>query len=92
LRTFEIGQLSSWLAVSGNNVLGVGIAASNLCIKIGCWSRGVIGIMEFRAAVFPRDLVEASKIGERRNHPRTGLWIFVVGVRNVVGSFEEVPR
>ena len=80
------------MAVSGKNVLGVGIAVSNLCIKIGCWGRGVIGIMEFRAAVFPHSLAEVSKIGERRNHPCTGLWIFVVRVRNLVGVFEEASR
>jgi hypothetical protein len=54
------------LAVGSKNILGVGIAVSDLCIKIGCWRRGVIGIiMEFRAAVFPRGLPEVSKIAER---------------------------
>ena len=80
------------LAVGGKNILGVGIAMSDLCIKIGCWRRGVIGIMEFRAAVFPHGLAERSEIGERRNHPRTGLWCFVVRVRDLVGSLEEAPR
>jgi len=53
------------LAVGGKNILGVGIAVSDLCIKIGCWRRDVIGIMEFRAAVFPHGLAEVSKIAER---------------------------
>ena len=53
------------LAVGGKNILGVGIAMIDLCIEIGCWRRGVIGIMEFRAAVFPRGLAEISKIAER---------------------------
>ena len=44
--------------------------------------------MEFRAAVFPHGLAELSKIGERRNHPCTGLWIFVVSCRNLVGILE----
>jgi hypothetical protein len=48
--------------------------------------------MEFCAAVFPHGLAERSEIGERRNHPRTGLWIFVVRGRNLVGSLEEAPR
>ena len=48
--------------------------------------------MEFRVAVFPHGLAELSKIGERRNHPCTGLWIFVVRGRNLVGFFEEAPR
>ena len=64
----------------------------NIRIKIGCWRRGVIGIMEFRAAVFPHSLVERSEIGERRNHPRTGLCCFVVRVRDLVGSLEEAPH
>jgi hypothetical protein len=64
----------------------------NIRIKIGCWRRGVIGIMEFRAAVFPRSLAERSEIGERRNHPRTGLWHFVVKGRDLMGSPEEAPR
>ena len=66
----------------------VGIAMSNIRIKIGCWGSGVIGIMDFRAAVFLHGLAELSKIGERRNHPRTGLWIFVVSGRNLVGILE----
>ena len=53
------------LAVSGEKVLRVCIAMGNIRIKIGCWRRGVIGIMEFRAAVFPRGLAEGSKIAER---------------------------
>ena len=53
------------LAVGSKNILGVGIAMSDLCIQIGCWRRGVIGIMEFRAAVFPNGLTEISKIAER---------------------------
>ena len=48
--------------------------------------------MEFRAAVFPHGLAERSEIGERRNHPRTGLWIFVVRGRNLVGILEEALR
>ena len=48
--------------------------------------------MEFRAAVFSHGLAEVSKIGERRNHPCTGLWVFVVRGRNLVGIFEEAPR
>jgi hypothetical protein len=44
--------------------------------------------MEFRAAVFPHGLVERAEIGEHRNHPRTGSWIFVVRGRNL----EEAPR
>ena len=40
--------------------------------------RSVVGIIEFRAAVFPHSLAERSEIGERRNHPRTRLWCFVV--------------
>ena len=44
--------------------------------------------MELRAAVFPNGLAELFKIGERRNHPRTGLWIFVVRGRNLVGVLE----
>ena len=63
---------------------------SNIRIKIGCWRRGVIGIMEFRAAVFPHGLAERAEIGERRNHPRTGLWCFDVRGRDLVGSLEEV--
>ena len=68
------------------------IAMGNIRIKIGCWRRGVIGIMEFRAAVFPHGLAEGSKIGERRTHPCTGLWCFVVRGRDLVGSLEEAPR
>ena len=34
---------------------------SDIRIKIGCWRRGVIGIMEFRAAVFPHGLAERSE-------------------------------
>jgi hypothetical protein len=64
----------------------------NIRIKIGCWRRGVIGIMEFRAAVFPYGLAERSEIGERQNHPHTGLWCFVVRGRDLVGSLEEAPR
>jgi hypothetical protein len=53
------------LAVGGKNIVGVDITMSDLCIKIGCWRRGVIGIMEFRAAVFSHGLAEVSKIAER---------------------------
>ena len=48
--------------------------------------------MEFRAAGFPHGLAERAEIGERRNHPRTGLWYFVVRGRDLVGSPEEAPR
>jgi len=48
--------------------------------------------MEFRAVVFPHGLAERPEICERRNHPRAGLWCFVVRVRDLVGSLEEVPR
>jgi hypothetical protein len=48
--------------------------------------------MEFRAAVFPHGLAERSEISEHRNHPCTGLWCFVVRVRDLVGSLEEAPR
>jgi hypothetical protein len=48
--------------------------------------------MEFRVAVFPHGLAERSEIGERRNHPRTGLWCFVARLRDLVGSLEEAPR
>jgi hypothetical protein len=67
---------------------------SYIRIKIGCWRRGVGGIRitEFRAAVFPDGLAELFEIGERRNHPRTGLWCFVVRGRDLVGSLEEAPR
>ena len=69
------------------------IAMGNIRIKIGCsWRRGLIGIMEFRAAGFPHGLAERAEIGERRNHPRTGLWYFVVRGRDLVGSLEEAPR
>jgi hypothetical protein len=50
------------LAVGSKNILGVGIAMSDLCIEIGCWRRGVIGIMEFRVAGFPHGLTEISKL------------------------------
>ena len=53
------------LAVGGKNILGVSISVSDLCIKIGCWRRGVIGITEFCAAVFPHGLAEGFKIAER---------------------------
>jgi hypothetical protein len=53
------------LAVGGKNILGVSIAVSDLCIKIGCWRRGAIGIMEFRAEVFSHGLAEGPKIAER---------------------------
>ena len=43
-------------------------------------------------AVGPHGLTKRSKLGERRNHPRAGLWCFVVGVRDIVGSLEETPR
>jgi hypothetical protein len=72
--------------------LRVCIAMGNIRIKIGCWRRGVIGIMEFCAAVFPHGLAECSEIEEHRNHPRTGLWIFVVRGRDLVESLEEPPR
>jgi hypothetical protein len=72
--------------------LRVCIAVGNIRIKIECWRGGVIGVMEFRAAVFSHGLAERSKIGERRNHPSTGLWCFVVRVRDLVGSLEEAPR
>ena len=53
-RAFEVEDLRDraieQLAVGGKNILGVGIAMSDLCIEIGCGKRGVIGIMEFRAA------------------------------------------
>jgi hypothetical protein len=52
------------LAVGGKYILGVGIAESDFCIKIGCWRRGVIGIKEFCAVVFPHGLAEVSKIAE----------------------------
>ena len=64
----------------------------NIRIKIGCWRRGVIGIMEFRAAVFPHGLAERSEIGERRNHPCTGLWCFVIRVRDLVESLGVGPQ
>ena len=48
--------------IGSKNILGVGIAMSDLCIEIGCWRRGVIGIMEFRAAGFPHGFTEISKI------------------------------
>ena len=51
----------------------------------------VTGIMEFCAAVFPHGFPKLSKIGERRNHPCTGLWIFVVMDRNLVWILEQVP-
>ena len=52
--------------VAGNkNILGVGIAMSDLCIEIGCRRRGVIGIMKFHAAGFPHGLTEISKLAER---------------------------
>ena len=91
-RTFEIGQLSSWLAVSGEKVLRFCIAMGNIRIKIRCWRRGVFGIMEFLATVFPHGFAALSKIGERRNYPCTGLWCFVVRGRDLVGSLEEAPR
>ena len=78
--------------MSGEKVLRICIAMTNIHIKIGCWRRGVIGIMEFHAAVFPHGLAECSKIGERRNRPHTGLWVFVVRGRDLVGSLEEAPR
>ena len=59
------GRFMEQLAVSSKNIWGVVIAMNDLCIKIGCWRRGVIGIMEFRAAVFPHGLAEISKIAER---------------------------
>ena len=31
------------LAVGCKKILGVGVAVSDLCIKIGCWRRGVRG-------------------------------------------------
>ena len=48
--------------------------------------------MQFLVAVGPRDLTERSKFGEHRNHPRVGLWCFVVGVVDLMGSLEETPR
>jgi hypothetical protein len=44
--------------------------------------------MEFRAAGFPHGLADYSKIGEGRNHPCTGLQIFVVRSRDLVGSLK----
>jgi hypothetical protein len=40
----------------------------------------------------PHGLADRPKIGERRNHPRTRLWCLIVGVRDLVGSLEEIPR
>jgi hypothetical protein len=65
---------------------------SNLGIEISCWRGGVIGIMEFRASVFPHGMTEIPELTEGGNHPCTRLWIFVVRVRDVVGIFEEAPR
>ena len=56
--------LMEQLAVGSEKILGVGIAKSDIYIEIGCWRRGVIGIMKFRAAVFPHGLTEISKLAE----------------------------
>jgi len=67
-RAFEVEDLRDraieQLAVGGKNILGVGIAMSDLCIKIGCWRRGVIEIMKFLSAVFPHGLAKVSKMAE----------------------------
>jgi hypothetical protein len=44
--------------------LGVSIAEINLGIEISCWRRGVIGIMEFRASVFPNGVTEIPKLAK----------------------------
>ena len=44
-----------------------------------------IGIMEFRASVFPHGVTKIPELTEGGNHPCTRLWIFVVRVRDVVG-------
>jgi hypothetical protein len=62
-------KLMEQLAVGSEKILGVSIAKSNLCIEISCWRSGFIGIMEFRAAVFPHGLTEISKLAEGGNHP-----------------------
>jgi ACT domain-containing protein len=57
-------RLMEQLAVDSEKILGVSIAESNLGIEISCWRRGVIGIMEFRASVFPHGVTEISKLAE----------------------------
>jgi hypothetical protein len=57
-------RLMEQLAVSREKILGVSIAKSDLCIEISCWRRGIIGIMEFRAAGFPHGLTEIPKLAE----------------------------
>ena len=78
--------------VSCEKVLRVSIVVGNIRIKIGCWRGGVSGVVQFLVAVGPHGLTERSKLGERRNHPRAGLWCFGVGVRDLAGSLEETPR
>jgi uncharacterized membrane protein SpoIIM required for sporulation len=63
LRTF-INRLMEQLAVGSEKILGVRIAESNLGIEISCWRRGVIGIMEFRASVFPHGVTEIPELTE----------------------------
>ena len=57
-------RLMEQLAVGSEKILGVSIAKSDLCIKIGCWGRGAIEIMELRTAGFPHGLTEISKLAE----------------------------
>ena len=57
-------RLMEQLAVSSEKILGVSIAESNLGIEISCWRGGVIGIMEFRAAVFPHGVTEIPEFAE----------------------------
>ena len=57
-------RLMEQLAVGSEKILGVSIAKSDLCIEISCWRTGVIGIMEFRAAVFPHGLTEIPELTE----------------------------
>ena len=57
-------RLMEQLAVGSEKILGVSIAESNLGIEISCWRGGVIGIMEFRASVFPHGVTEIPELTE----------------------------
>ena len=92
------GRSIYWPVQSYANNVGILGYNTGLFVDIDCQAlldqvdtitpHGVLGIMEFRAAVFPHGLAEVSKIGECRNHPCTGLWIFVERGRNLVGILE----
>ena len=55
-------RLMEQLAVGSEKILGVGIAKSDLCIEIGCWRRGVIGIMEFHACLPPSAMQQVNML------------------------------